>query len=137
MHVSLHCQVLPTWFACLGVSFMEVPLACFDRQGGAGRDFKSIKSLLELTLCGILLELKLVYVCGHGSKTKSRPHSPSSVQLLGICHLTVAMARINTQLAFEYVAAMGDDAFVIAMLDRIHVPSSAEEGAAVIKDFLS
>ena len=111
MHVSLHCQVLPTWFACLGESFMEVPLACFGRQGGAGR--------------------------GHGSKTKSRPHSPSSVQLLGICHLTVAMARINTQLAFEYVAAMGDDAFVISMLDRIRLPATAEEGTDVIKEFLS
>ena len=60
MHVSLHCQVLPTWFACLGESFMEVPLACFGRQGGAGRNFKSIKSLLELTLCGILLDLCFV-----------------------------------------------------------------------------
>ena len=47
------------------------------------------------------------------------------------------MARINTQLAFEYVAAMGDDAFVIAMLDRIVEPSSGEEGTAVIKEFLS
>ena len=54
-----------------------------------------------------------------------------------LSNLTVAVARINTQLAFEYVAAMGDDAFVIAMLDRIHVPSSAEEGTAVIKEFLS
>ena len=134
MHVSLHCQVLPTWFACLGESFMEVPLACFGRQGGAGRNFKSIKSLLELTLCGILLDFMF---CGHGSKTKSRPHSPSSVQLLGICHLTVAMARINTQLAFEYVAAMGDDAFVISMLDRIRLPATAEEGTDVIKEFLS
>ena len=79
----------------------------------------------------------MFYVCGHGSKTKSRPHCPSSVQLLGICHVTVAMARINTQVAFEYVAAMGDDAFAIAMLGRIQVPSSAEEGTDVIKEFLS
>ena len=47
------------------------------------------------------------------------------------------MARINTQLAFEYVAAMGDDAFVIAMLDRIREPSSGEQSTAVIKEFLS
>ena len=47
------------------------------------------------------------------------------------------MARINTQVAFEYVAAMGDDAFAIAMLGRIQVPSSAEEGTDVIKEFLS
>ena len=106
----------------------------FWQTGGAGRNFKSIKSLLELTLCGILLDFMF---CGHGSKTKSRPHSPSSVQLLGICHLTVAMARINTQLAFEYVAAMGDDAFVISMLDRIRLPATAEEGTDVIKEFLS
>ena len=47
------------------------------------------------------------------------------------------MARINTQLAFEYVAAMGDDAFVISMLDRIRLPATAEEGTDVIKEFLS
>ena len=29
------------------------------------------------------------------------------------------MAKINTQLAFEYIAAMGDDAFVMRQLDWI------------------
>ena len=68
VYACVFACVFALWFACRGESFMEVPLACFDRQGGAGRDFKSIKCLLELTLCGIWLELKLVYVCGHGSK---------------------------------------------------------------------
>ena len=53
---------LPWWIVHGGASGL------FWQTGGAGRDFKSIKCLLELTLCGIWLELKLVYVCGHGSK---------------------------------------------------------------------
>jgi len=68
---------------------------------------------------------------GHGSNK-----TPASFKLPRICHLTLAMAKINTQLAFEYIAAMGDDAFVMRQLDRIRQPSSVDTGAEVIKEFL-
>ena len=67
-------------------------------------------------------------LCGHGSKkSPASSHCPASIALLGICHLTVAMAKINTQLVLEYIAAMGDDAFVMRQLDRIRQPSSVDK----------
>ena len=91
-------------------------------------------------MCGIFdMSSNRCMLCGHGSNNASHlplltAHHPSNC--LGICDLTVAMAKINTQLVLECIAAMGDDAFVMRQLDRIRQPSSAETGADVIKEFL-
>lgn len=111
----------------------------FDlREGGAGHDFKSVNLSVLFWRNDIFdMSSNCCMLCGHGSKKSSASSDcPSSSKLLGICHLTLAMAKINTQLVLEYIAAMGDDAFVMRQLDRIRQPSSVETGADVIKEFL-
>ena len=148
MHLSMHVSSVPT--ACVQCSNLvcspglvnhsvEVPLACLRYRGG------QVMTLNQVNLSVFFEEMRGIFdmssnccmLCGHGSKkSPASSDCPSSIKLLGICHLTVAMAKINTQLAFEYIAAMGDDAFVMRQLDRIRQPSSAEAGADVIKEVL-
>ena len=117
LHVSMHVSSVPTWFACLVNHSMEVPLACL-RRGGQVMTLNQVNLSFE-KMCGNF-DLSLnCCMCGHGStKTSACSACPSSIQLLCICHLTVAMAKINTQLVLEYIAAMGDDAYVMRQLDR-------------------
>ena len=42
------CPVLPTWFACLAESFMEVPLACLTDRGGQVMTLNQVKYLVYL-----------------------------------------------------------------------------------------
>ena len=104
---------------CLpGESFNGGATGLFETGGGQVMTLNQVNLSFE-KMCGTF-DLSLnCCMCGHGStKTSACSACPSSIQLLCICHLTVAMAKINTQLVLEYIAAMGDDAYVMRQLDR-------------------